>query len=396
MSPYAPLLVQVLTEWFLVDGAAASGRSTADSAHQPSMGNLLGAAGSHLAIMMPYHVDFINCAPPWSTMTSVVSLIASRPEHIKARATTPSFSGHGSTAVTMSPYVPLRVQVGDRKYGFRSNCICLIVLPCPHIVLSCLNDCYSVVSLLLKLSGDVEENPGPEIEEMLKEVLRNQSELLAKVNEIHTKQTSTDACITDMQGRLQNMEKQLERLGETENRLANIETSVGKHDYELTALARQLDELENRSRRNNLIVRGIEEEESEDEAVLLRKVNDEIFGNVLGTRLSSIERIHRLGKKMPEKDRPVILKVSDFRDKMRVLKNCPKLKGTQFSINEDYSKRVVEIRKQLWISSAEERKKGVKVKLIFNKLKVNNVLYAWNEVTKERFRCTSSGHTGSD
>ncbi|XP_077538693.1 uncharacterized protein LOC144151497 [Haemaphysalis longicornis] len=403
MLPYVPLLVQVLTEWFVAEGAAAlviaaqqDQWTPMKSAHQPSKERMPCATRSPVVTTMLCHVDFVDCAPPWSTMTSLASPMASRPEHIKARATSSTFSGHGSTAVTMSPYVPLLVQVGDRKYGFRSNCLCLIVLPCPHTVLGCLNDCVSVVSLLLKLSGDVEENPGPEIEKMLEEILSNQSKLLAKVNEIQARQTSTDASISDMRVRLQAIEKQLEGLGVTENRLATIESSVGRHDSELTVLARQIDDLDNRSRRNNLIVRGVEEEESEDEAVVLSKVNDDIFGKLLGSKCSSIGRIHRLGKKIPERDRPVILKVADFRDKAKILKNCRNLKGTQFSISEDYSKRVVEIRNKLWISSADERAKGAKTKLIFDKLKVNNVLYGWNEATNERFKYASSGLTSSD
>ncbi|XP_037278177.2 uncharacterized protein LOC119171476 [Rhipicephalus microplus] len=403
MSPYVRLLVQVLA-WFFADAAAAyviAGQhyqwTPMENAHQPSKElNHCASRSTPVASTMLCHVDFVDCAPPWSTMTSSSSPIASCPEHIKARAMVSTFSGRGSNAVMMSPYVRLLVQVGDRKYGFRSNCTCLIVLPCPHTVLGCLNDCVSVVSLLLKLSGDVEENPGPEVEKMLEEILSNQTKLLAKVNEIQAKQTSTDASISDMHVRLQTIEKQLEGLGEIQSRLTMIESSVGRHDSELTALARQIDDLDNRSRRNNLLVRGVEEEEFEDEAVLLSKVNDDIFDKLLGSKCSSIERIHRLGKKIPGRSRPVILKVGDFRDKTKILKNCRNLKGTQFSISEDYSKRVVEIRKQLWISSADERAKGAKVKLIIDKLKVNNVLYGWNEVTNERFRYASPGITSSD
>lgn len=63
------------------------------------------------------------------------------------------------------------------------------------------------------------------------------------------------------------------------------------------------------------------------------------------------------------------------------------LKGTNISISEDYSKRIVEVRKCLWVSTQEERSKGAKVKLLYDKIKVNNVLYAWNEITKERYEC---------
>lgn len=71
------------------------------------------------------------------------------------------------------------------------------------------------------------------------------------------------------------------------------------------------------------------------------------------------------------------------------MKNCYKLKGTHINISEDYSRRVTEIRRNLWISSLEERKKGAKVRLIFDKVLINNVLYAWDENSKKKVRCKS-------
>lgn len=65
---------------------------------------------------------------------------------------------------------------------------------------------------------------------MLQEILQNQSKLQAKFNEIQAKQSSADACISDMQVRLQAIGKQLEGFGENHNRLATIESSVGRHD----------------------------------------------------------------------------------------------------------------------------------------------------------------------
>ncbi|XP_042150367.1 uncharacterized protein LOC120850684, partial [Ixodes scapularis] len=296
-------------------------------------------------------------------------------------------SGDGNTAVTMSPSVPLFVQVGARKFGFHSDHLCLLVLPCPHVVLDCLRECFSTAVLLLKLSGDVEENPGPITQEMFNEMIQTQKEILSKISEIQTKQASSEATMLQMQNRLLTIEKKLQRVDETETRLEKLEHSVGGCDAEIETLARQIDELENRSRRNNLIVGGIKEVSKETEEIFLKRVNDDVFDKILNNKLNSIERIHRLGKQVSGGDRPIMLKVSDFRDKLAILKNCFKLKGTPISISEDFSKRVVEIRKNLWDSTAEERGRGSKVKLVFDKLRVDNALYAWNEATNERFKC---------
>lgn len=59
-------------------------------------------------------------------------------------------------------------------------------------------------------------------------------------------------------------------------------------------------------------------------------------------------------------------------------------------MREDFSKRVATARKNLWNSTAEERKTGAKVTWAFDKIKVNNVLYAWDEVNSRRYAFPAS------
>lgn len=78
---------------------------------------------------------------------------------------------------------------------------------------------------------------------------------------------------------------------------------------------------------------------------------------------------------------------------MKVLQRCSRLKDTDYSISEDFSKRVQGIRKKLWDSAIEERKAGKKVKLVFDKLRVNNTLYCWNEARGERCKIGNDAAT---
>ncbi|XP_077531255.1 uncharacterized protein LOC144143361 [Haemaphysalis longicornis] len=295
------------------------------------------------------------------------------------------FSGHGNPAVAMSPDTPLYVQVGDPKYGFHSNHLCIVVLPCPHTLGICASECFSVACFLLKLSGNVEENPGPVEDNIIKEVLQSQREILAKITDIQEKQQASETAMSLVEKRLETIESKLLGVDEVNTRLVTLEGSMRNFDEQFNQMSKRIDDLENRSRRNNIIVRGIEEEVLETEEVLIRKVNDEVFGNILKQKLHSIERIHRLGRKIPGTNRPVILRVGDFREKTKIFKHCSKLKGTPFSVPGDFSKRVAATRKNLWNSTAEERKTGAKVIWAFDKIKVNNVLYAWDEVNSRRW-----------
>lgn len=125
-------------------------------------------------------------------------------------------------------------------------------------------------------------------------------------------------------------------------------------------------------------------EENDADQPLGEQVAKGILEDIIQVPNVAIERIHRIGKPVANKCRPVILKLVDGRDKTRILKNCGNLKGTEFSISEDFSPRVQQIRKKLWASAREERSSGAKVALTFDKIKVNGKLYRWDDSLNSR------------
>ncbi|XP_070386672.1 uncharacterized protein [Dermacentor albipictus] len=406
MSPEVPLYVQVCASILILASATSPvmgdiGRQRSDSLApiDEMLWQLPGfiADAHRRAANMTDHrlVENGLCAPSMSTVTSLHRDTSRSLPAINLLPRPTIISGHGSPAVTMSPEVPLYVQVSAKRYGFRGDYLCLVVLPCPQVLLDCVCDCFSMACILLKLSGDVEENPGPISQATLNEILQTQKDILAKVTQIQEKQTSSEAGIVKMQTRLDSIEAKLVVLEKSQIRLSNIESTMSDCQAEIDALAKQVDGLENQSRRSNLIVRGILEEANENEETLLKKVNDDVFEAKLGEKLSTIERIHRLGKVNPGNHRPVILRIGDFREKTKIMNNCYKLKGRKISISEDYSKRVHDIRKKLWNTTVDERKNGAKVKMVFDKMKVNKILYAWDETTKQRYKCHTPSGSGN-
>lgn len=152
----------------------------------------------------------------------------------------------------------------------------------------------------------------------------------------------------------------------------------------VTCQAERLIDLENRSRRNNLLVFGVEEQHKESEADLRKVVVNEIFGKRLGIEVKSIERIHRIGRKDAARCRPIIMKFYDSREKESVLHHCKKLKGSSISISNDYAQETVAVRKKLWESAAADRANGKKTTLLGDKIKIDEQLYAWDTVQNER------------
>lgn len=221
---------------------------------------------------------------------------------------------------------------------------------------------------------------------MLSELLQGQSKMTSTIEAVLTAQNKIEDKLSTLTERLDRFEKQLTDLNAIGSKVQFLEASVSKIDEQLSGLMRKVDELENRGRRNNLVVYGLEEPNKETYEQLEASVKDDILHEILGVTVTGIERCHRLGRKSPGKSRPVILKFNDFRETIAVLKASYKLKGTNFSLSDDFSKRVREVRKQLWKSAAREKETGAKVKLIYDKLSVDGVIFGWNEEKATRFK----------
>ena len=132
-------------------------------------------------------------------------------------------------------------------------------------------------------------------------------------------------------------------------------------------LCERLRDLEDRSRRDNLRIDGIAELENET-----WEQTEEILHNLFKGKLEleniSVERAHRVGNKGKNNKRTIVLKLASFKDKLKIISEARKLKGTNISINEDYSKETLEIRKEKWKEVKELRKNGTYAILVYDKV----------------------------
>ena len=96
-----------------------------------------------------------------------------------------------------------------------------------------------------------------------------------------------------------------------------------------TAIQARLDNLEGQSRRSNIILYGVPEaaQESWDQTEARFK---EVVSGKLGVQQEiHIERCHRLGRKQHNKSRPIIAKMTFFKDKVKVMAQA---QGVKFGI----------------------------------------------------------------
>ena len=71
-----------------------------------------------------------------------------------------------------------------------------------------------------------------------------------------------------------------------------------------------------------------------------------------------IGRAHQVGEKKRGQERQIVVQSNSQKNKLEILRNCKKVKGTNFSIFEDFSKETASIRKEKWKEVLKNRKDG--------------------------------------
>ena len=157
-----------------------------------------------------------------------------------------------------------------------------------------------------------------------------------------------------------------------------IEEDIKLIEQKHQQLEEKISELEDRSRRNNLRFSGFTEkaegaetwEESEN---LIREFIERNLE--MESKDITIERAHRTGSKINDKKRAIIVKFLNYKDKDAVLNQYrqKQLWKDNIYINEDYSERTADLRKQLFEQAKEIRQSGKSAKVVYKKLVVSRI-----------------------
>ncbi|XP_077513342.1 uncharacterized protein LOC144124483 [Amblyomma americanum] len=313
-------------------------------------------------------------APSSATTLTVPSIKEQRP------STAPCGLGGCATTRLHNPLVfAMQVHSPSISIHKKKTNYFLVQLPSPQCCLATCIECFHVVRSLLLMCGDIESNPGPDKLDVilgeLKKMSTGQTELVKEVQELKGQLLSIDLKMTNLTTRLSALETHYESLSTLRNDLEGIQaTSAG-------VLEARLDDAENRSRRNNLLFYGLPdtnptETYSLTEDLIIRHCSDH-----LDTQLSpnNIERAHRLGRHSKDRKGPIIVKFTSFKTKESILSKGSKIKGTDYSVGEDFSRRVQNCRKHL---VAFARAKSVPFSLRFKTLHIGPKSYVFDELSE--------------
>lgn len=178
------------------------------------------------------------------------------------------------------------------------------------------------------------------------------------------------------------MRKMMEMLKEIKDEISKVRNDVALFKIENTKLQervqiqeKQIEYLEREAKKKNLIIKGIKDTEREtyikreEEIVKLMKT----IGVKMGT--DSIDMTYRIGRFNPEKERPIVVKLTYEKSKYEILRNAKNLKGSNVWIDEDFTQKTQDERRTLIPMMKEIRSEGKTVVLRYNKLIVDGKVY---------------------
>ena len=142
-------------------------------------------------------------------------------------------------------------------------------------------------------------------------------------------------------------------------------------------LRTQIDSMESQSRKNNVVVRGIKEEQCETwekcEKAVRESLVEKLEMKPEDADAISTERAHRLPERRREDGkRDVIVKLSFYKDRERILQMARKKKPAGIFFMEDFTKAVRESRFQLKDKLKKARDSGYTASLTHDKLVITN------------------------
>ena len=121
----------------------------------------------------------------------------------------------------------------------------------------------------------------------------------------------------------------------------SIETHNIALKENIKKLKEEIDNLEQYSRRNCILIHGVKESNKE--------VTDDLAREIFNTKLhldvnvQDLDRSHRIGRKTPGKTRPIIVKFATYNRRREVFSTKKNLKGSKITITESLTSNRLEL-----------------------------------------------------
>ncbi|KAH8036891.1 hypothetical protein HPB51_006330 [Rhipicephalus microplus] len=209
---------------------------------------------------------------------------------------------------------------------------------------------------------------------------KGQADLQTDIREIKSGQQAIETKLVDIFGRLECLESKSEVIEQMSGDLAAVSDAAERLMSQQDVLQSRLDDLEDRSRRSNLLVHGIpnsreswQDTEEKTLAALSSATGKAITGN-------DVDRVHHIGTFSSSKTRPVIIKFRSFKMKEAILSDRAVLKTKDIAVSEDYSVATRQARKKL-VEFGKGQAHSPQFQLRYNKLIIDDWCFMYDTVS---------------
>ncbi|XP_078793047.1 uncharacterized protein LOC144987469 [Oryzias latipes] len=227
-------------------------------------------------------------------------------------------------------------------------------------------------------------SPGSNMSDILDSIDKKLSSLDCRLNLLeilHKEFQGLRESLEFSQQQVQELAAENQALRETVKILDN---DTARLSEENRSIKETLLDLQARSMRDNLVFAGIPEEAGE--------VPENIVKSFIEVHLKlpkeevqkiSFHRVHRLGGKRPDnqRPRPIVAKFEHYKQKMQVKSRGRELKDTHYSVNDQFPGEILRRRKILFPLRRKHLSAGARAVVAVDKLFVNGKLFRDPEVT---------------
>lgn len=203
-----------------------------------------------------------------------------------------------------------------------------------------------------------------------------------EIAEIRNWRVAVDERIADIDGKQEDLVCEMEGANQ---QLLGLQEIVDSQSAEMSVLRSDIDALENRQRRENLVFFNVPFENTMETWDQSRRL---VLGvcEKLGLSDINIDRAHRTGRNSNSRVAPIVARITSTDQRNVLLSKWKELKELSIGISEDYS---ISLRQKRRFLNAERKKalaEGKNAKLKFDKLLIDNETFVCNPACNELVR----------
>ena len=227
-------------------------------------------------------------------------------------------------------------------------------------------------------------SPGQGLEEILTSINEKLSSFdarLALVEVLHREFQALRESLEFSQQQVVSLAAENEVLRES---VKSLTEGMAKLSGENKTIKESVLDLQARSMRDNLVFSGIPERAEEDpEATVTEFLKKHLKLPTDVIKDITFHRVHRLGGRRPDarRPRPIVVKFEHYKQKELVRSRGRELRGTDFSVNDQFPKEILERRRCLFPVRRKFIDGGARAVIAVDKLYVNGQLYRDRDVT---------------